>query len=44
MTVSGIDSALVGIDVRPADEKLYGLSAGGTTLHNRNRRQRDDEV
>ena len=30
MDVSGLDGALVGIDVRPADGMLYGLTAGGT--------------
>ncbi|MFD2263058.1 DUF4394 domain-containing protein [Lacibacterium aquatile] len=28
--ISGVDSRLVGIDVRPADGKLYGLSAKGS--------------
>ena len=28
--VSGLDGALVGIDVRPADGMLYGLTVGGT--------------
>src|SRR6478735_6951846 len=30
MKVTGIGSALVGIDVRPADNMLYGLTADGT--------------
>lgn len=30
MDVTGLDGALVGIDVRPADGMLYGLTAGGT--------------
>ncbi|WP_075215199.1 DUF4394 domain-containing protein [Mongoliimonas terrestris] len=32
MTVSGVESTLVGIDVRPADGKLYGLAADGTVV------------
>lgn len=32
MTVTGVDSTLVGIDVRPADGKLYGLAADGTVV------------
>lgn len=32
MTVSGIDGELVGIDVRPADGMLYGVTATGTIV------------
>lgn len=32
MTISGVDGALLGIDVRPADGKLYGLMADGTVV------------
>lgn len=32
MKVSGIEGRLVGIDVRPADGKLYGLVADGTVV------------
>lgn len=32
MEVTGFDGRLLGIDVRPADEMLYGLGANGTVL------------